>query len=834
MDPIGCRPRSLRIALLTALCLAGCESARPAAAEQDLATGAALPGKSHPASGAYSPVGEAGWGAATWALGGRFTAGEGSGLQIAIYSQHATAVLLELYTASGAKDASFDYWMKRGPDSIWRAQVAKVPGKTRYAFRVWGPNWPLSAAWRRGNSSAGFVSDVDGAGNRFNPNKVLFDPYARELDHDRTSGLLIAAGETVAMFGTGGADVGPGQTYTGPATSGVAIDRRNVDTGRTAIKGLVFVDTTGTGVRPHLPQKDAAIYEAHVRGLTAHPSASRLAALLKGFTGFEKVVSIPIAARGTYRGAGLMAPYLKALGYTTIELLPIMESDNEQNPARGPGGNYWGYMTYGWFAPDRRYSSDPSPGGPTREFKQMVAAFHAAGLEVYLDVVYNHSGEGGTWDQTRKAAELTSLRGLDNATYYALSAADRSAYFDTTGCGNNLDASQPAVAGLIEDSLGFWSSEMGVDGFRFDEAPELGRDRAPNYDYNRNAHLLTDIAALAAANDLEVIAEPWDAQTYQVGNFPAGWGQWNGRYRDAVRRYVKGDLSGSGGATWTDVFHGDYSAFSGAGGPHKSVNLLDAHDGFTLADLVSYDSKTNAARGWPFGPSDGGNDSNDSSSWGGDQALRRQMVRNLLAFQIMSRGVPMHVQGDELGRTQNGNDNPYDVDSVATWNNYDMVATDAPQAVPTGDTTGGAEAYHQNLGTDARANGKNDLFLFTKYLLGLRRAHPALRQADYSMPIAYARPDGSAGFDSRRELAGLITLSGSAIGDQDFLVLSNMSGGNVSFTVPPAQGAANWVRLVDTAAALEPAGNAWDAAAGTVIVGNYGVNPRSIVVLLAR
>ena len=579
---------ALLAAFLVAVGGAGCDSARPAEPQEaDLATRSAAPGRSHPASGAYAPVGEAGWGAATWPPGARFTAGEGSSLQVAVSSKNATAVLLELYSGNGARDASADYWMKKGPDSIWRAQVARVPGKTQYAFRAWGPNWPLAAAWRRGNSSAGFLADVDAAGNRFNPNKVLFDPYARELNHDRTSALLAAAGEGVAMFGTGGADAGAGQTYAGPSTAGKAIDRRNVDTGRYAIKGIAFIDTTSTGVRPHLPQQDAAIYEAHVRGLTAHPSAARLTTLLQGLPGFGQVVDIPDAARGTYRGAGLLAPYVKAVGYTTIELLPVMESDNEQNPARGPGGNDWGYMTYGWFAPDRHYSSDKSPGGPTREFKQMVAAFHAAGLEVYLDVVYNHSGEGGTWDATRKAAELTSLRGLDNATYYALSAADRSAYFDTTGCGNNLDASQPKVAALIEDSLAFWSSEMGVDGFRFDEAPELGRDQPPVYDYNRNANLLVDIAAMAAANGLEVIAEPWDVGTYQVGNFPAGWGQWNGRYRDAVRRYIKGDLSGSGGATWADAFHGDYGAFNGAGGPHKSVNLLDAHDGFTLADLVA-------------------------------------------------------------------------------------------------------------------------------------------------------------------------------------------------------------------------------------------------------
>ena len=311
---------------------------------------------------------------------------------------------------------------------------------------------------------------------------------------------------------------------------------------------MALSDRTSTGTRPHLSQQDAIIYEAHVRGLTAHPSTARLATLLAGIKGFEQVGNIPASARGTYRGAGLMAPYLKALGYTTIELLPIMEANHELNPAGGPGGNFWGYMTYGWFAPDRHYSSDQSLGGPTREFKQMVAAFHRAGLEVYLDVVYNHSGEGGTRDQTRKAAELTSLRGLDNATYYALPAGDPSGYFDTTGTGNNHDASQ----------------------------------------------------------------------------------------------------------------------------------------------------------------------------------------------------------------------------------------------------------------------------------------------ADYSMPMTLARPDGSGGFDSRRELAGRVYLSGSAVGDQDPLVLTNQSAASVRFTLPPAPSAARWVRLVDTLAWAEPSGNAWDLASAAVMTGNCGVNPRSVVVLVAR
>ena len=789
-------------------------------------------GVRHPRSGAFSPVHESQWASAGFGAGARYTAGEGSSMQVAVYSGHATRMLLEIHGRAAGADAIYDYWMQKGPDSIWRAQIAQVPGKTLYAFRAWGPNWPFSPSWRRGNSAAGFVSDVDAQGNRFNPNKLLFDPYARELSHDKTSAALRAAGETPAMFGTGGANVAADQVYAGPSTANQSVDRRNVDTGRWAPKAVALGDASAAGARPFLPAQDSVIYEAHLRGLTRHPSAARLGAILRGVPGFEQVVDIPDRLRGTYQGAALMAPYLKALGFTTIELMPVQESDNELNPATGPGGNFWGYMTYGFFAPDRRYSSDQSLGGPTREFKQMVAAFHAAGLEVYLDVVYNHSGEGGTWDVAHAAAEVTSLRGLDNAAYYAL-AADRSAYFDSTGVGNNLDVSQAPAAALIEASLLYWTVEMGVDGFRFDEAAELGRGPGPAFAFDPNAPLLTRIAALAAAQRIRIIAEPWDNAVDEEGRFPPGWSEWNGYYRDAVRRYLKGDASGSGGVSWADAFYGDYDHFFRAGGPQLSINLLDAHDGFTLADLVSYDGKTNAARSWPFGPSGGGIDVNDSWDYGGDQALRRQALRNAVVFQALSRGVPMLVYGDELGRTQNGNNNPYDVDSVATWNNYDMIASDAPQTVPTLDASGGTESYHDNLGKGAYPDGRNHFFFFVRAVLLLRRAHAALRQPDYAMPISFSRADGASGFDSHADLMGRIQLSGSAVGDHDLLVLSNMSWTDGAFVVPAAPAGARWVRLIDTAAWAEPVSNFWAAEAAATIASGYTVHARSLVLLEA-
>jgi isoamylase len=823
----------MAFALASGLLATACEPGLDEAGGDDaLSTQAkAKIGQNHPSSGAFSPVDEAHWKSGTWPLGARFTAGEGSTLQVAVYSAHATAMLLETYAKATGADANHDYWMQRGTDGVWRAQLAKVPGKTLYAMRAWGPNWPYVAAWGRGNSAAGFVTDVDAAGNRFNPNKVLFDPYARELSHDKTSAALLRAGEKAAIYLSGGTDVDPTEVYSGPSTKNVAVDRRIVDTGRYVPKAIAFEDHTATGSAPHIAQSDSLIYEAHVKSLTAHPSAARLSTILAGMSGFASVSSVPDKLRGTYAGAATLAPYLKALGYNTLELLPIHESNNETNPTSTSGGNYWSYMTDGFFAPDRHWAHDQTPGGPTKEFKAMVKAFHAAGIEVWLDVVYNHSGEGGVWDAARRSAEITSFRGLDNSVYYALPA-DHTAYWVSTGCGNNLDASQKATQTLVKDSLSYWSSTMGVDGFRFDLAPVLGRDKAPSYDFNPKAQLLLDIASMAASGDYKVVAEAWDLNGYEVGNFPAGWGDWNGRYRDAVRRYLKGFASGQDGLNYAAAFYGDYDHYASRGGPSKTVNLITTHDGFTLADLVSYSAKTNLDRHWPFGPSDGGNDSNDSWNWWQNQPLRRQVIRNFLTFQMLSRGVPLTVWGDELGRTVNGNNNGYDVDSVATWTNYDQLATDHPQAVPTGDATGGKEVYDDNLGVFT-STGKNGNLYFLRSLIALRKAHPALRAADYSMPIYFTRADGSGSFNGFSDLLMRAYVQGSAVGDDDILVLSNMTSAKANFTVQAAPTGRHWVRVVDTDGWAESQMNAWTSATGATVAGSYGVSAWSMVVLLA-
>jgi glycogen operon protein len=459
----------------------------------------------------------------------------------------------------------------------------------------------------------------------------------------------------------------------------------------------------------------------------------------------------------------------------------------------------------------------------------MVAAFHAHGIEVWMDVVFNHTGEGGNWDATNQTASISGFRGLDNIDFYELSSSNKAAYFDTTGVGNNFNVANAEPRQLILDSLSYWTTQMGADGFRFDLAAELGRDAAPSYNYDPSAALYTSIASLAATNHIEVVAEPWDIGAYGVGQFPNGWNEWNGKFRDASRRFFNGDLSGANGATYADVFYGDYNDYNDQGGALKSVNLLDAHDGFTLADLVSYNTKSNT-QAWPFGPSDGGNDNNDSWDSGGDQGLRRQRYRSLLTWQMFSRGVPMIVAGDEFARTQNGNNNPYNLDAPGTWNNYGMINTDSPHLVSTGVT---GVAYNNNFGTDAHADGKNSEFLFTRQLINLRRSSVALRQANYNMAITFSKNDGSAGFSSNTDHAVRIQLDGSAVGDSDYALFVNNYTGDITFTTPTPDAGKHWVRIIDTASWAEPNDNFWADAVADTITGTYDVHAWSIVVLKA-
>ena len=794
----------------------------------------------YPATGVYSAVNPESWATADWKLGSNVS---DSDVTFAVYSENASKILLEIYEKAYGVDASYYYWMEQGTDNVWRAKVAGIGTGTLYAFRAWGPNWEYSDEWTRGNSDVGFSSDYDDYGNRFNPNKVLFDPYAKEISHDKSHPAVL--GMVTGGTGSDGSD-NPSVIYSTGATNKVnGKPSREFDTGKYAPKSVVVNDKTGFGKKPEIPQENAIIYEAHARGITKHESSASLKSILSGIDGFDKVVNIPAQYQGTYKGAGMLAPYLKALGVNTIELLPVHESDNDCNPDDGKGGNYWAYMTYGYFAPDRRYSSDKSFGGPTKEFKEMVKAFHDVGMEVYLDVVFNHSGEGGTWYGDKddfNTVELTFMRGLDNSSWYCIPSDNAGGYWETTGCGNNLQCDNPMVRQMILDSLTYWIDEMGVDGYRFDLAPVIGRVKSGSgWVYQQSAQTINDIIALGLDKDVEMIAEAWDCQWpegYQVGNFPNGWGEWNGRYRDALRGYVGTGNWNAQGDVGNYIF-GDKANFADQGGPHKSVNFIVAHDGLTLADLCSYEGAGNSQNGiltWPFGPSDGGNGDYNSLSFVDktakedlQKADKRRANRNYTAIQMMSRGVPMIVWGDEFNRTQNGNNNPYNIDSVCGWSNYKMINTDSPHEVPTGSI---GMAYHNNFGTfDNKAN-VNGNFKFMNYMLKLRAKEPALNQTSYNIEdggivdYTYSSPSNYATGDV------MIHIDGSAVsGGSDYLLMMNMTGGKADFTVPAASSGKEWVRIVDTQYYFEKDFNCWEDNNAEVISDAYGVSSWSVVIL---
>ncbi len=761
------------------------------------------------------------WSRAKWPLG---THPHAEGVTFAVYAPAATRVELEIYPEALGVSASHRFRLAKGRDGIWRGLLQGLQFGALIGFRAWGRNWPYRKRWRPG-TQIGFISDLDEHGNRFNPNKVLFDPYAREVTHNVFTDRLGEFGVNDGVFGTGG-DIVDGVT------------RRSIDTGPYAPKGVLIADYTPVTPKPRRPAEKAVIYEVQVEQLSGHPSVARLTQLLGREPGFEDVVDIQEDFQGTYKGAGMMAPYLKALGVTTVELLPIHEH-NASESAREGATNAWGYMTLSFFAPNRRFAADQSWGGPTREFKEMVSAFHDAGLEVYLDVVYNHTAEGGNWNGDVNTTGFTSLGGFACAEYYQMTA-DKIMVDGATGTSNQLNYSSDAARRLVLDSLRYWTVEMQADGFRFDLATVLGRlpGAADPDDWHRQRRffsdhpLLVDIATFAKEENIEVIAEAWDLWGYEVGNFPRGWGEWNGRYRDAVRRFSKGD---GNTVAFIDTFNGDYHHFHDSGGAQKTINFITAHDGFNMADLVSYQHKNNDQPP-PFGPSDGGSDDNLSWDSGGSQSLRRQRLRNLWAILFLSRGVPMVVAGDEFGRTQNGNNNPWALHSIAMRNNYAMIPTNAPQSVPVAD---GVDApYHDNLGRFDTADHVNGMFRFARFLAHLRQRHESLQQRSWGDMIAddkdvsylFHTPSGE-GFPSEGDRALAIQID--SPGD-DFWVMINMAGHEVEFTVPPPPSGYVWRRLINTSAEFESRCNFWQEGEGAIVSGGVVLPAWSIAVWQER
>ncbi len=739
-------------------------------------------------------------------LGARYD-GTGANINFRVYSSRATRIEVWVYkTPSGAQEVAKYVLSKDANTQVWSSSVSVntlkttygITGTVYYGYRAWGPNWPYNAAWAKGGAT-GFITDVDASGNRFNPNKLLIDPYAVEISQDPNT----ATCPDGTIYATGAS-------------------HRNKDSGACAPKGLVLAaDTTSIGTKPTRAFKDDVVYEVHVRGLTKNDT------------------TVASALRGTYAGAATKAAYLASLGVTAVEFLPVQETQNDTNdvdPNSSAGDNYWGYMTLNYFAPDRRYASDKTAGGPTREFKAMVKAFHDAGIKVYVDVVYNHTGEGGAWGGTDGLTvyNLLSFRGLDNPTYYSLTS-DLQYSWDNTGVGGNYNTHNPRAQDLIVDSLAYWRDKLGVDGFRFDLASVLGNSCEHGcFNFNKmdSGNALNRIVAelpprpAAGGSGLDLIAEPWaiGGNSYQVGGFPSGWAEWNGQYRDSLRQAQNqlGQVNITTGEL-ASRFAGSSDLYGDDGRkPWHSVNFMVAHDGFTLRDLYSYNSKQNL-QAWPYGPSDGGDDNNHSWDQAGNVLEQRKAARTALAFMMLSAGVPMLTGGDESLRTQYGNNNAYNLDSSANWLNWTL---------------------------DSNAvNHKT----FTTRLINFRKAHPALRPANFYSAVdnnanvmeqlRWFKPDGSqadaAYFSNTSNHAIAWRIDGSELGDPASAIYTAYNGwsGTVTVTLPWPGASKSWYRVTDTATWNEGA-NTLVAPGSEVFIGGegttYNMEGRSLLLLIAK
>jgi len=725
-------------------------------------------------------------------------------LNFRIYSASATKIELYLYDqATGAEEVA-QYSLSKDTNNIWSITLASInldvslSGTIYYGYRAWGANWTYDTAWKKG-SNLGFISDVDAQGNRFNPNKLLSDPYAKELSHDHLTpqwndGTIYASGENY----------------------------RNIDSGLQAPKGVLLKDSTQSiGIKPTRALKDDVIYEVNVRGLTKNDHA------------------IPEQYRGTYQGAALKADYLAELGITAVEFLPVQETQNDTNDVvtSTDGDNYWGYMTLNYFAPERRYSSDKSAGGPTKEFKAMVKAFHDKGIKVFIDVVYNHTGEGGAWvNGDSSTYNLYSWRGLDNPTYYSLTN-DKQHSWDNTGVGGNYNTVNPIAQNLIIDSLDYWQTELGVDGFRFDLASVLGNTcehgcfnydkMAANTALNRIINEFTERPTWGGQGT-DFIAEPWaiGGNSYQVGGFPAGWSEWNGQYRDTIRK----DQNQMGTENVTlgqlaNALTGSASLFQDDGrAPWNSVNFMVSHDGFTLKDLYSCNSKSNN-QAWPFGASDGGESSNHSwdQGWNNQAQEQRKAARNGFALLMLSAGTPMLTGGDEYLRSIQCNNNPYNLDSVANWLSYDW---------------------------DTDQHNFNS---FVKGMIEFRKNHPSLRPANFYQStdtngnimeqLRWFKPDGNVPngdyFNDENNHAIAYRIDSSEFSESTAAIYVAYNGwsGNVNFTLPWPGAGKNWYRVTDTSNWNEGTSTVKTAGTEDFIGGeytSYGLGGRAILVLIAK
>src|SRR5712671_5668561 len=531
---------------------------------------------------------------------------DGEGVNFSLFSTNAEKVELCIFDASGRHELQ-RIALRERTDEIWHCYLPEARPGFLYGYRVYGPYDP-------------------GRGHRFNPNKLLIEPYAKALH-----GSLVWSD---AHFGY----------RVGHSKADLSFDKRDSAPGTPKCRVIDSAFTWGDDRPPRVPWHDTVIYEAHVRGLTMrHPD-------------------VPPQLRGTYAGIGTapVVEHLLRLGITTLELMPIHAFFDDRHLLEKGLRNYWGYNTIGFFAPELRYSAT----GRVSEFKTMVKALHSAGIEVILDVVYNHTAEGNQMGPT------LSFRGIDNASYYRLVLDEPRHYMDFTGTGNTLNLQHPRVLQLIMDSLRYWVLEMHVDGFRFDLASALAREL---FEVDRLGAFFDIIHQDPVLSQVKLIAEPWDVGPggYQVGNFPVLWTEWNGKYRDSVRRFWRGDGGAVSDLATRLAGSNDLYAHSGRQ-PYASINFITAHDGFTLQDLVSYNDKHNEANGEENRDGESNNLSSNNGVEGQTDdpeiiAVRERQKRNFLATLLLSQGVPMISHGDELGRTQLGNNNAYAQDNEQSW-----------------------------------------------------------------------------------------------------------------------------------------------------------------------
>jgi glycogen operon protein len=633
-----------------------------------------------------------------WPLGVHWVEADDS-FNFALFSKHATSVTLVCFSEAEPARPIFEFRLahpahKTG--NVWHCRIpaSELRGATVYAYRVDGPHEPEH-------------------GHRFDPQKVLLDPYAPSVFFPPRFSRDACA-------------------HAGPTDGRAPLGRLP---GKTPL-------AAATGLAPRYTCRDVIIYELHVKGFTARANSG-----------------VTPVKRGTFAGLVEKIPYLQELGVTVVELLPVHQFDPQE-------GNYWGYMTLHFFSPHQSYAH----GEAFEEFRTMVQAFHAAGIEVWLDVVYNHTAEG---DET---GPTYSFRGVDNRSYYLLTP-DCRHYVNDTGCGNTVRTGHPSARVLVLESVRFWASAMGVDGFRFDLASIFSRAS----DGTMNVHeaaLVSELSLLARLHDVRLVAEAWDIASYQLGRgFPGiGWLQWNGRFRDDVRSFVRGE-GGKIGALMQRLYGSDDLFPDGLQEtcrPHQSINFVTAHDGFCLYDLVAYDRKHNEANG--HGNTDG---TDDNRSWNcgveGDAnasdavlALRRRQAKNFCALLMLSNGVPMIVAGDEFLNTQGGNNNPYNQDNEITWLDW------------------------------ARLDEHREVFRFFKLMIGFRKSHPCIgRPTFWRDDISWHGVDGPVDFGHESRCLAYY-LRGVSVDDDDLYVMINGEWEDHRFTVAEGQ-ASEWRRVVDTA-----------------------------------